>query len=67
MAFETNTSCCGGKAYPCGGMALAAFEVVTPTAKMVMPMGDHQDSFGRGVCGPDLSGALCVPSGSALV
>ena len=68
MAFETYTSCGGtllatfeGNPYPCGGAALAVFEVVTPTAKMAMPKGHCQDSFVRGACGPDLSGALRPP------
>ena len=72
-AFETNT--CGGTVfatfegnpYPCGGTALAVFEVVPPAAKMAMPTDHCQDSFVRGACGPDLSGALWAPSGSALV
>ena len=39
-------------------MALTAFEVITPTAKMAMPTGHLEESFVRGACWPDLSGAL---------
>ena len=62
-AFEANTYSCGwtalasfeGNTYPCGGTALAAIEVVTPTPKVAMPIGNHQDSFVRDACGPDMS------------
>ena len=51
-AFEVNT-------LPLWRDGMAAFEVViTPTAKMAMPTGHRQDSFVRGACDPDLSGAL---------
>ena len=50
-----------GNPYPCGGTAFAVFEVVTPTAKMAMPIGHCQDSSVREASGPDLSGALRPP------